>query len=150
MKIKRFNEHVVEPDINRNEEIEDIMNIARDEGLLVYNPLEAIREGFDECWYIFRYDLDENNYSTGDPLMDNDEFINLVMDIYDRLDNLGVINHQSTNRIGDGKYLYNMSGKFKDIGSTDITTIKDSDYVELNLFWTLPDDHPNFQAVNVH
>jgi len=74
-----------------SQEIQDILNIAVDEGLMVRSlSVGAKSDGY--CVWIYRYPwTDEGSRYNLPPLMDNDSFIEMVKEIYHRLDNDGLI-----------------------------------------------------------
>ncbi len=79
MRIKRFNEGA------DTGTIKDIMNIARDEGLLIYEP--SNKYPFNKFYIISRYyecrDLNDPRTS---PIMGKDKFLDIINEIYHRLD----------------------------------------------------------------
>jgi len=85
------------------DDINDILNIARDEGLTVTTRKESEQFGWDyPQYYIDRYPLDENGDNNKDnlPLMDNDKFVSIIRDVYNRLDNDGHISHHDSFETG--------------------------------------------------
>lgn len=86
--LKRFNES------NDDHLIEQILNIARDEGLAVTTPQEADELGWtDEFYYIDNYlDTEEPDDPQGDPLLTEERFKEIVRDVYRRLCSLGIVN----------------------------------------------------------
>jgi hypothetical protein len=93
MKIKRFNESLEFG--QKLEIIDQILNIARDEGLYVYEPETARSFGWTSHHYIDRYPYQSEapDEPYNDPIMSNEKFIEIVTNIYDRLDVHGLILH---------------------------------------------------------
>jgi len=87
--LKKFNESNSDKEM-----VNDILNIARDEGLYVYSPEQAREMSWSSYWYIDRYPLGDPDYydePDGDPVMSNKEFIKIVGDVFDRLDHYDFI-----------------------------------------------------------
>jgi len=98
MRIRRFNESTY---ANRLSEIEHIFNIARDEGLVVTTWDESNEHGFEPCqYYIDRYPMDNhgNAMYTYEPIVNNERFVEIVKDIYNRLKSMDLIDDGLTER----------------------------------------------------
>jgi hypothetical protein len=105
--IRRFNE-------SNQEEIDQIFNIARDEGIFVYDQDEAEEmEWCDNYYFIDRYPPDENEADSpqGEPVVSVIKFIEVVKDIYRRLEALDVI---INNQVSDEPLLHPVSGRRDD------------------------------------
>ncbi len=85
--LKAFNEN--------SQHINDILNIARDEGLNVTEQDQAARHGWTSRWFeswgifIDRYPVNANGIQIQgtNPIVSNPEFIRIVKDIFNRLGN---------------------------------------------------------------
>jgi len=89
--------------------LNNILNIARDEGIFVYNPYEAHQYDWNEEYYYFdRYPVEDGDYDnpTGKPVMSVKKFVDIMQDIYRRLDNEGLVNHKKSSRTGNIFSLY--------------------------------------------
>ena len=77
------------------DEINDIMNIATDEELFVATPKigKELSWGVqDETYYILRYtETDDDHYNYQNPIMNTQQFIQIIENIIQRLNLLGVI-----------------------------------------------------------
>jgi hypothetical protein len=80
---------------NHGAEVNDILNIARDEGLFVATPKigRELEWGVtDETYYILRYSEEEdNNNNYENPIISTQEFVTIIENIIQRLELLGVI-----------------------------------------------------------
>jgi len=83
------------------DDIENILNIARDEGLAVTTFNEAKVHGFDPCqYYIDRYPMDNtgNALDSENPIVDNIRFLEIINDIYNRLESIDLLNRKNAYR----------------------------------------------------
>jgi len=76
-------------------QVNDILNIARDEGLFVATPRIGRELGWgvtDETYYILRYTDEDDNYGNYEnPIMSTQEFIPIIENIIQRLDQLDLL-----------------------------------------------------------
>ncbi len=86
--------HLTQYKLFESKQIEQIINIARDEGLSITMPGDAIMNGWTYGIYIEKYKQDQYGSALiqEDPVVENKEFIRIIKDIYTRLDNEGLIN----------------------------------------------------------
>jgi|GEM_PF-5265802 len=139
---------------NRNAEIDAILNIARDEGLAIYNPADALIEGWDENWYIERLNIEDPDAKQA--TISNQDFIELIKNIYNRLEQADLLiistrgkrkGRPRSNRFQFTRGVY-ITGQKNLTNAIDITNIHlwdskkrqgEIEYAEFDLYWTPPE-----------
>lgn len=135
VKIHRFNE-------DSNNTFQQIINIAADEGIFVYDEQEALNLGWgDDFYYFDRYPLksDGNNYEEpdGDPVMSVAKFVSIIQEVFQRLDAEGMVIHKPFLEIPFRNHcnVFSKFGgiKYKPIMNDDIDTNVDLTYASIKI-----------------
>ena len=84
-------------------EIQDILNLARDEGLMVRSVSVGNRGNYSVWIYRFPW-TDEGLQYNQPPILSNDVFIEMVKGIYERLDSDDIIVYKDTENVFFGRW----------------------------------------------
>jgi len=122
--IRSFNEALV----NLDRDAQDIINIARDEGLIVsthivklYSGRYVSKGGINICIYNFTLtNGGVQDYSRS--IIDSKAFVSLIKNLYQRLDNEGLIIKQTNANIFTGGVVVNRMSSDLDLYNEDIVS----------------------------